>query len=165
VGLVRIHSADAESRPTALLLLHMLPVCSVVAPCRPGASSPSSLDILGNALSASKGGATPDLYDETREGEDIRLIAPRHRHVPLRLHSAKSFPDGVIQVHYSVRKSRLDEDAAARQGLQPTALTANVLRSDPQRGRYAAINCMRRMDLTAGVGCPWHGATGAFADG
>ena len=38
-------------------------------------------------------------------GEGIPLIAPRHRHVPLRLRSAKRFPDGVVQVHYSMRKA------------------------------------------------------------
>jgi dihydrofolate reductase len=36
-------------------------------------------------------------------GEGIPLIAPRHRHVPLHLNSVKHFPDGVVQVHYSVR--------------------------------------------------------------
>jgi len=35
-------------------------------------------------------------------GEGISLIAPRHRHVPLHLNSVKHFPDGVVQVHYSV---------------------------------------------------------------
>ena len=38
-------------------------------------------------------------------GEGIPLIAPRHRHVPLHLHSVKPFPDGVVQVHYGVRKT------------------------------------------------------------
>jgi len=38
-------------------------------------------------------------------GEGIPLIAPRHRHVPLDLRSVKRFPDGVIQVHYSVGKT------------------------------------------------------------
>ena len=35
-------------------------------------------------------------------GEGIPLIAHRHRHVPLRLRSAKPFPDGVVQLHYDV---------------------------------------------------------------
>jgi dihydrofolate reductase len=35
-------------------------------------------------------------------GEGIPLIAPRHRDVPLRLRSAGTFPDGVVQVHYEV---------------------------------------------------------------
>ena len=35
-------------------------------------------------------------------GEGIPLIAPRHREVPLLLRSAKSFPDGVVQVHYEL---------------------------------------------------------------
>jgi dihydrofolate reductase len=38
-------------------------------------------------------------------GEGIPLIAPRHRHVPLQLHSVRHFPDGVVQVHYGVRKT------------------------------------------------------------
>ena len=38
-------------------------------------------------------------------GEGIPLIAPRHRHVPLELHSVKPFPDGVVQIHYGVRKT------------------------------------------------------------
>lgn len=36
-------------------------------------------------------------------GEGIPLIAPRHLDVPLKLRSAKSFPDGVVQVHYDIR--------------------------------------------------------------
>jgi dihydrofolate reductase len=36
-------------------------------------------------------------------GEGIPLIAPRHLNVPLKLRSAKSFPDGVVQVHYDIR--------------------------------------------------------------
>ena len=39
-------------------------------------------------------------------GEGIPLIAPRHRHVPLDLNSVKPFPDGVVQVHYSVSALR-----------------------------------------------------------
>jgi dihydrofolate reductase len=39
-------------------------------------------------------------------GEGIPLIAPRHRDVPLTLCSVKSFPDGVVQVHYDVRTKR-----------------------------------------------------------
>ena len=35
-------------------------------------------------------------------GEGIPLIAPRHRHVPLRLRSTAPFPDGVVQLHYDV---------------------------------------------------------------
>jgi dihydrofolate reductase len=36
-------------------------------------------------------------------GVGIPLIAPRHRHVPLDLKSVESFPDGVVQVHWSVQ--------------------------------------------------------------
>jgi dihydrofolate reductase len=39
-------------------------------------------------------------------GEGIHLIAPSHRHVPLRLRSAKSFPDGAVQLHYDVESQR-----------------------------------------------------------
>jgi dihydrofolate reductase len=39
-------------------------------------------------------------------GEGLPLIAPRHRHVPLRLRSAKSFPDGAVQLHYEVASTR-----------------------------------------------------------
>jgi dihydrofolate reductase len=37
-------------------------------------------------------------------GEGIPLIAPRHRTVPLTLLSCKKFEDGVVKLHYSVRK-------------------------------------------------------------
>ena len=39
-------------------------------------------------------------------GEGIPLIAPRHREVPLRLLSSQQFPDGVVQLHYEVQRSR-----------------------------------------------------------
>ena len=41
-------------------------------------------------------------------GEGIPLLAPRHRLVPLRLLSSRSFPDGVVKLHYAVasRKPR-----------------------------------------------------------
>jgi|SRR5215475_6249033 len=35
-------------------------------------------------------------------GEGIPLIAPRHRHLPLKLLSGKKFPDGVVELHYRV---------------------------------------------------------------
>jgi len=37
-------------------------------------------------------------------GEGIPLIAPRHRTVPLELISSTKFTDGVVNLHYSVRK-------------------------------------------------------------
>ena len=37
-------------------------------------------------------------------GEGIPLIAPRHRTVPLKLISSTKFTDGVVQLHYAVRK-------------------------------------------------------------
>jgi len=39
-------------------------------------------------------------------GEGKPLLARRHRHVPLRLRSAKPFPDGVVQLHYNVETQR-----------------------------------------------------------
>jgi len=35
-------------------------------------------------------------------GDGIPLIARRHRHVPLDLHSVERFEDGVVQLHYRV---------------------------------------------------------------
>ncbi len=35
-------------------------------------------------------------------GDGKRLVAPRRRDVPLRLHSSRSFPDGVVELHYVV---------------------------------------------------------------
>jgi dihydrofolate reductase len=40
-------------------------------------------------------------------GEGIPLMAPRHREVPLRLISLQRFPDGVVQLHYDVRRRRV----------------------------------------------------------
>jgi adenylate cyclase len=37
-------------------------------------------------------------------GDGIPLIARRHRHVPLELHSVERFEDGLVQLHYHVRK-------------------------------------------------------------
>src|SRR5258705_1943809 len=37
-------------------------------------------------------------------GDGIPLIARRHRHVPLDLHSIDRFEDGVVQLHYRVHK-------------------------------------------------------------
>lgn len=37
-------------------------------------------------------------------GEGIPLIAPRHRNVPLNLVEAKPFDDGVVRLHYAVKK-------------------------------------------------------------
>jgi dihydrofolate reductase len=40
-------------------------------------------------------------------GEGIPLIAPTHREVPLRLLALQRFPDGVVQLHYSVKQPRV----------------------------------------------------------
>ncbi len=37
-------------------------------------------------------------------GEGIPLLAPRHRTVALRLLGVQQFPDGVVQLHYEVRR-------------------------------------------------------------
>ena len=37
-------------------------------------------------------------------GDGIPLIARRHRHVPLDLHSIERFEDGLVQLHYRVQK-------------------------------------------------------------
>jgi dihydrofolate reductase len=37
-------------------------------------------------------------------GDGIPLIAPRHLDVPLRLMSVQRFPDGVVQLHYGVKR-------------------------------------------------------------
>jgi dihydrofolate reductase len=37
-------------------------------------------------------------------GEGIPLIAPRHRNIELELISSRSFPDGVVHLHYTVRR-------------------------------------------------------------
>jgi dihydrofolate reductase len=35
-------------------------------------------------------------------GEGIPLVAPRHRDVPLRLRSARKYPDGVVRLRYEI---------------------------------------------------------------
>ncbi|HEY7502441.1 MAG TPA: hypothetical protein VH740_28220 [Vicinamibacterales bacterium] len=37
-------------------------------------------------------------------GEGIPLIAPRRRELPLRLLSSERFPDGVVRLHYDLRR-------------------------------------------------------------
>jgi hypothetical protein len=37
-------------------------------------------------------------------GEGIPLIAPGRRSVPLKLISCTKFPDGVVKLHYTVRR-------------------------------------------------------------
>jgi dihydrofolate reductase len=39
-------------------------------------------------------------------GDGIPLIARRHRHVPLDLHSIERFDDGLIQLHYRVQNNQ-----------------------------------------------------------
>ena len=37
-------------------------------------------------------------------GEGIPLVAPRHRDVPLRLRSARRYPDGVVRLRYEIER-------------------------------------------------------------
>ena len=39
-------------------------------------------------------------------GEGIPLVAPRHRTVPLKLLSSKKFSDGVVELHYQVKREK-----------------------------------------------------------
>jgi dihydrofolate reductase len=39
-------------------------------------------------------------------GAGIPLVAPRHRLVPLKLHSSRRFADGVVRLHYVVERRR-----------------------------------------------------------
>ena len=39
-------------------------------------------------------------------GDGIPLIARRHRHVPLDLHSVERFDDGLVQLHYRIQNLR-----------------------------------------------------------
>ena len=39
-------------------------------------------------------------------GEGIRLVAARHRTIPLKLLSTKKFPDGVVHLHYCVEEKQ-----------------------------------------------------------
>ncbi len=45
----------------------------------------------------------------TMIGEGIPLIAPRHRNVPLKLVSCRSFSDGVVRLHYAIAKEKPKE--------------------------------------------------------
>ncbi len=49
-------------------------------------------------------------------GEGIPLIAPKHRLVPLKLLSARDFPDGVVRLHYAVERQKEKAKAAAKKG-------------------------------------------------
>jgi dihydrofolate reductase len=40
-------------------------------------------------------------------GEGIPLVAPRHRSIKLELLSTKSWPDGVVRLHYAVQSNKL----------------------------------------------------------
>ena len=46
-------------------------------------------------------------------GDGIRLLAPRHREVALRLLGVQPFPDGVVQLQYEVQRSLARPDCVA----------------------------------------------------
>jgi riboflavin biosynthesis pyrimidine reductase len=37
-------------------------------------------------------------------GEGIPLVTPRHRDIPLKLLASRTFPDGVVRLHYRVNR-------------------------------------------------------------
>lgn len=41
-------------------------------------------------------------------GEGIPLVAPRHRNLPLKLLATRSFPDGVVKLHYAIKRQRFE---------------------------------------------------------
>jgi len=47
-------------------------------------------------------------------GEGIPLIAPRHRTVPLKLVSCRSFSDGVVRLHYAVAREKAKSPKAGK---------------------------------------------------
>ncbi len=47
-------------------------------------------------------------------GEGIPLIAPRHRTVPLTLLSTRRYSDGIVRLHYAVRRAGTTERATRR---------------------------------------------------
>ncbi|MEP6568733.1 MAG: dihydrofolate reductase family protein [Acidobacteriota bacterium] len=49
-------------------------------------------------------------------GEGIPLIAPRQRLIPLKLLSARDFPDGVVRMHYAVEHEKKKSTAAVKKG-------------------------------------------------
>jgi len=49
-------------------------------------------------------------------GEGISLIAPKHRLVPLKLLSARDYPDGVLRIHYAVERPKEHPKAAVTKG-------------------------------------------------
>jgi len=67
-------------------------------------------------------------------GEGIPLIAPRHREVALRLLGVRHFPDGVVQLHYEVERSRAtDRRSPARRRPRSTRRAPRGLRRARRR--------------------------------
>jgi dihydrofolate reductase len=51
-------------------------------------------------------------------GEGIPLIAPRHRNVPLKLISCRSFSDGVVRLHYAIDRGKPKKEAKNVSGVK-----------------------------------------------
>ena len=49
-------------------------------------------------------------------GDGIPLVQPRHRSVPLELLSTKSWPDGVVRLHYAVQRQPASKTATQKRG-------------------------------------------------
>ena len=70
---VWLHSTGDASPPAALLLAQILPVFSVVAPCRRG-GAPNAAAALGTPGRLAPLGATPDFHHGLLGGEPVVLI-------------------------------------------------------------------------------------------
>jgi len=53
-------------------------------------------------------------------GDGIPLVQPRHRSIPLKLLSMKSWPDGVVLLHYAVRTQPESKSASKKDGRAKT---------------------------------------------
>lgn len=58
-------------------------------------------------------------------GAGVPLMAPRHRHVPLRLLSARSYPDGVLRLHYRVERTNRSRDLSGPRRKSRSASSAS----------------------------------------
>ncbi len=89
------HSTVPASRRTALLSAHILPVCSLIAPCPAGAGTVSVLAGL-SPRTASNGRSGRDSGDgcraEFRSGDEGRWCGPWNRRIRRCLHVGPSAP-------------------------------------------------------------------------
>lgn len=53
-------------------------------------------------------------------GEGIPLLAPRHRKIALTLLSSRSWPDGVVRLHYSIRRRAVRSASPKKSGRRPS---------------------------------------------